>query len=450
MLFKAKTVRRSFTLLGAGLALAFSVPAHAQLSKAEAKMAETVDAEYERSVALLEKMVNQNSGTMNFDGVRKVGDMMRAELEPLGLKVEWKDMAAAKRAGHLIARKKGKRGTKRLLLIAHLDTVFEADSPFQSFRRKKAQGVDEAEGPGAGDDKGGLTVIVAALRAMQAAGTLKDANIEIVMTGDEEDSGEPIELARADLIAAGKRADAALDFEGLVVDEGKDMGTIARRSSNSWRLEVSGKTGHSSLIFNETYGDGAINELARIIHRFRTELPEQNLTFNVGLVAGGQEAALDPDGIRISAKGKTNIIPGIALARGDFRTLSEEQSARVRAKMTAIVAEHAPLTSAKISFDPGAYPAMAPTDGNKALLAALNGVNRDLGLAEMAPLDPLKRGAGDISFVASDVDGLVGLGTSSRGDHAPGETVDLDSIKRQAKRSAILMTRLSKEKLSAK
>jgi|JI6StandDraft_1071083.scaffolds.fasta_scaffold03594_6 glutamate carboxypeptidase len=425
-------------------------PAHAQLSKAEAQMSATVDAEYERSVALLEKMVNQNSGTMNFDGVRKVGDMMRAELEPLGFKVEWKDMAAAKRAGHLIARKKGKMGTKRLLLIAHLDTVFEADSPFQSFRRKKAQGVDEAEGPGAGDDKGGLTVIVAALRAMQAAGTLKDANIEIVMTGDEEDSGEPIELARADLIAAGKRADAALDFEGLVVDEGKDMGTIARRSSNSWRLEVIGKTGHSSLIFNETYGDGAINELARIIHRFRTELPEQNLTFNVGLVAGGQEAALDPDGIRISAKGKTNIIPGIALARGDFRTLSEEQSARVRAKMTAIVAEHAPLTSAKISFDPGAYPAMAPTDGNKALLAALNGVNRDLGLAEMAPLDPLKRGAGDISFVASDVDGLVGLGTSSRGDHAPGETVDLDSIKRQAKRSAILMTRLSKEKLSAK
>lgn len=433
-------------LIYAGLAFAFSAPAHAQLSKAEAQMAATVDAEYERSVALLEKMVNQNSGTMNFEGVRKIGDMMRAELEPMGFKVEWKDMAAAKRAGHLIARKKGKKGTKRLLVIAHLDTVFEKDSPFQTFRRKKAAGIDEAEGPGAGDDKGGLTVIVAALRAMQAASTLKDANIEIVMTGDEEDSGEPIELARADLIAAGKRADAALDFEGLVVDEGKDMGTIARRSSNSWRLEVSGKTGHSSLIFNETYGDGAINELARIIHRFRTELPEPNLTFNVGLVAGGQEAALDPDGIRISAKGKTNIIPAIALARGDFRTLSEEQSARVRAKMTAIVADHAPLTTAKISFDPGSYPAMAPTDGNKALLAALNIVNRDLGLAEMAPLDPLKRGAGDISFVANDVDGLVGLGTSSRGDHAPGETVDLDSIKRQAKRAAILMTRLSKEK----
>ena len=89
---------------------------------------------------------------------------------------------------------------------------------------------------------------------------------------------------------------------------------------------------------------------------------------------------------------------------------------------------------------------MAPTVGNKALLDKLNVVNRDMRLAEMPALDPLKRGAGDISFVANDVDGLAGLGTYSRGDHAPGETADLDSIRRQAKRAAILMTRLSKEK----
>ncbi len=442
----AKNMRRSLTLLGAGLTIGFSAPAAAQLSKAETKMAATVDAEYERSVALLERMVNQNSGTMNFDGVRKIADIMRAELAPLGFTFEWQDMAAAKRAGHLVASKTGKKGTKKLLLIAHLDTVFEPDSPFQTFARKKSGAVDEAEGPGAGDDKGGMAVIVAALRAMQAAGTLKDANIEIHMTGDEEDSGDPIEITRAPLIAAGKRADVALDFEGLVTDNGKDMGTIARRSSNSWKLDVTGKTGHSSLIFNETYGDGAVNELARIIHRFRTELPEANLTFNVGLIAGGQEATLDPDGIRISAKGKTNIIPGIALARGDFRTLSPEQTERVKTKMAAIVADHAPLTDATLSFDPGAYPAMAPTEGNAKLLARLNTINRDLGLAEMAALDPLKRGAGDISFVANDVDGLVGLGTASTGDHAPGETVDLNSIKRQAKRAAILMSRLSKEK----
>lgn len=420
----------------------FATPALAQLSKPEAKMAATVDAEYDRSVALLEKLVNQNSGTMNFDGVKAVSEMMRAELEPLGFKVEWTDMAKAGRAGHLVANKTGRKGAKKLLLIAHLDTVFEKDSPFQKFVRKGEQ----AEGPGAGDDKGGMVVIVSALRAMQAAGTLKDANIEIHMTGDEEDAGDPIDVTRAPLIAAGKRADAALDFEGLSIENGKDMGVVSRRSSNSWKLEVAGITGHSSLIFDGTYGDGAAFELVRIIQRFRTELPEANLTFNVGLIAAGQEASIDADGIRASAKGKTNIIPGIALARGDFRTLSEEQGGRVRAKMQAIVAASAPKTSAKISFDPGSYPAMAPTEGNKALLAKLNGVNRDLALGEQTPLDPLKRGAGDISFVANDVDGLVGLGVYSRGDHAPGETVDLGSIKRQAKRAAILMTRLSREK----
>jgi glutamate carboxypeptidase len=404
-------------------------------------MVATVDAEYERSVALLERLVNQNSGTMNFPGVKTVGDMMRAELEPLGFKVEWQDMAKAGRAGHLVATKSGKMGSKKLLLIAHLDTVFEADSPFQTFVRNG----DEAVGPGAGDDKGGMVVIVSALRAMQAAGTLKDAAIEIHMTGDEEDAGDPIDVTRGPLIAAGKVADVALDFEGLSIENGMDMGVISRRSSNSWKLEVSGVTGHSSLIFDSTYGDGAAFELARIMHQFRTELPEQNLTFNVGLIAAGQEASMDADGVRVSAKGKTNIIPGIALARGDFRTLSEEQSARVRDKMLAIVAASSPKTSAKITFDPGNYPAMAPSEGNKALLASLNDVNRDLGLAQQPALDPLKRGAGDISFVANDVDGLVGLGAYSKGDHAPGETVDLSSIKRQAKRAAILMSRLAKE-----
>jgi glutamate carboxypeptidase len=419
-----------------------ATPVHAQLSKAETTMARTIAAEQGRSVALLERLVNQNSGTLNHDGVEKVGAMMRAELEPLGFVITWKPTPETKRAGHLIAVHKGKPGTKRLLLIAHLDTVFEPDSPFQTFTR---QG-DMGEGPGAGDDKGGMVVMLAALRAMHTAGTLKNANIEIHMTGDEEDAGDPIAISRADLIAAGKRSDIALDFEGLVRDEGADMGSIARRSSESWTVTASGTASHSSGIFSAAAGDGAIYELARIIRAFRTELPEPDLTFNVGLIAGGQEVTLDAGGIRATASGKTNIIPAAAVARGDLRTLSTEQAARVKAKMAAIVATHAPGTSATLSFDPGAYPPMAPTDGNRALLTRLNRVNRDLGLPEMAALDPLKRGAGDISFVAADVDGMAGLGPYSIGDHAPGEAVDIPSIARQATRAAILMSRLATEK----
>jgi glutamate carboxypeptidase len=196
---------------------------------------------------LLERLVNQNSGTMNVDGVANVGAMMRAELEPLGFKVVWKPLPHTKRAGHLIATHEGRRGGKRLLLIGHLDTVFEPNSPFQRYVRSG----DKATGPGFGDDKGGMVVMVAALRAMRAAGSLNGANIEIHLTGDEESTGRPLEVARKDLIAAGKRADAALDFEGLSQEEGRDMGSIARRSSNSWLLRTTATSGHSSGIFRE-------------------------------------------------------------------------------------------------------------------------------------------------------------------------------------------------------
>lgn len=404
-------------------------------------MAQSVEADRARSVALLEKLVNQNSGTMNLEGVKVVGEMMRAELDPLGFEVRWVPMAAAGRAGHLIAEHPGKG--RKLLLIGHLDTVFEPASPFQKFTLKDA---NTAEGPGVEDMKGGLVIMVSALRAMQAAGMLKAADITIVLTGDEEDVGAPKDVARADLIAAGKRADIALDFEGLAQENGRDMGSIARRSSSSWTLTTTGKGGHSSGIFSANAGDGAVYELARVIAAFRAELPEPNLTFNVGLVAGGTSASTDAAGITASATGKTNIIPATAVARGDMRTLSEEQTVRVQAKMKAIVEKHLPGTGAKIEFHDDGYPAMAPTDGNRALLAKLNVVNADLGLQEMAALDPLKRGAGDIAFVAHDTDGLVGLGMAGEGAHAPGETADLGSLERQAKRAAILMSRLSREK----
>lgn len=421
--------------------------AHAALSNSESRMIQTIDAERDRTVGLLRTLVNVNSGSRNLAGVTRVGQMMRAELEPLGFKVRWVPMEKTGRAGHILAVHKGNGRGKRMLLIGHLDTVFEPDSPFQTWTLKgKDDRGDWAEGPGAGDDKGGMVVMLAALRAMKAAGTLSNADIEIVLTGDEEDPGDPIELARADLIAAGRRADVALDFEGLARDEGRDMGSIARRSANMWVVKASGATGHSSGIFNEKTGYGAIYELARIIDRFRRELPEANLTYNVGLIAGGATQTTDADGIRMSATGKTNIIPPIAEARGDLRTLSDEQTERVRRKMADIVADHLPGTKATISFDPGAYPAMAPTVGNKAILDRLNLINRDMKRPEMPALDPLKRGAGDISFVAKDVDSYVGMGAYSTGDHAPGERVDLSSIPLQAKRAAILMTRLSMER----
>ncbi|MFC7536442.1 M20/M25/M40 family metallo-hydrolase [Sphingomonas sp. GCM10030256] len=423
-------------------ALLIASPAAAKLTPSEQRIQVTVAAEQGRTLALLERMVNQNSGTQNIAGVEAVARLVRAELEPLGFAVRWIPLAETGRAGHLIATRKGRPDRKRLLLIGHLDTVFEPDSPFQRWTREG----DKGHGPGAADNKGGIAVVVAALRAMEAAGTLKGANIQVVLTGDEEDAGSPQALARRDLIAAGKRADVALDFEGLARDDGRDMGSIARRSSGDWLLTVTARSAHSSGVFGAS-GHGAIYELTRIIDAFRRELPEDKLTFNVGLIAGGTSAVLDAGKVRAEATGKPNIIPPVAIARGDLRALSPEQIDRVQGRMRAIVAQNSlPGTlKAEIQFEDG-YPPMAPTAGNMALLAKLNGVNADLGLPEMPPLDPVKRGAGDISFVARDVDGLVGLGPASSGDHTPEERVDIPSIERQATRAAILMSRVAREK----
>lgn len=424
-------------LLTALLGLAVATPVLAQTPEAERTIMATVVAEHDRHIDLLERLVNVNSGTLNLAGVVDTGRMVTSELEALGFDVRWVDMAETGRAGHLIATRDG--GGKNILLIGHLDTVFEADSPFQSFVREGSR----ATGPGIGDDKGGIVVIISALRAMQAAGTLEGSNVTIVLTGDEERPGSPLAIARKDLIEAGKAADYALEFEGLALEGDEEFGTIARRSSTTWTLRTGGRTGHSSGVFGENLGYGAIYELARILDTFRRELPEPNLTYNVGVMAGGTPAQIDPAGFRVEASGKTNIVAEAAIARGDLRTLTPEQDERARSRMAAIVEDHLPRTTADLVFSDDGYPPMAPTPGNIALLDALNAVNRDLGLPEMAPYDPAKRGAADSGFVAADVATLGGMGMAGQGAHAEGESVDLDTLVRQAQRAAVLIGRLS-------
>ncbi len=404
-------------------------------------MVATVDKEGDRTIALLERMVNQNSGTLNFPGVRAMGDMLKPDFEALGFKVEWLELPETKRAGHFVATHKGNGKGKRMLLIAHIDTVFEPSSPFQKFSRDG----NRAIGPGVVDDKGGIAVIVASLRAMQAAGTLKNADIMVMFTGDEEKTGDPIPVARRDLVEAGKWADVALEYENLAQEGGKEFGTVARRSANNWTLTATGKTGHGGSVFGPDLGYGAIYEITRILDGWRASLIEENLTFNVGVIAGGTPATIDADGVKVQASGKTNVIPATAVARGDLRSLTPKQDTKAREKMQAIVAQHLPGTGATLTFQDNTPP-MAPTEGNRALLARVNAINRDLGVPEMAEFPPAKRGAADSSFVAAWADTLAGMGPIGGSLHAEGEWLDLPSITMQAKRSAILMSRLAREK----
>ncbi|HEY6377273.1 MAG TPA: M20/M25/M40 family metallo-hydrolase [Edaphobacter sp.] len=423
-------------------------PQSSTMAPVESAMVKAVDGETPAAIGLLEKLVNINSGTMNLAGVVAVKDVVAPEIEALGFKVRWVPLESLDgRAGDLVAEHAcaagvGKCG-KRLLLIGHMDTVFEPSSSFQKYSIVPGTNGNVATGPGVVDMKGGLVVMLTALKAMKAAGTLDNEEIRIVLSGDEERHGEPVSVARKDMIDAAKKSDIALEFENSLRIDGKDAVRIARRSANTWELETSGRSGHSSQIFRESMGYGAIYELARILDAFRKELPEPGLTFNVGLVLGGATAKWNETKTGGEITGKTNVIPPVALASGDFRTLSNEQTERVEAKMRKIVADHLPKTGATIQFVE-AYPAMAETEGSRALVGKLNEINVALGLKEEVVADPMQGGAGDIAFVAPYIPGLVGTGALGEGAHAEGETVYLDSIPTQAKRMALLMYRLSK------
>jgi glutamate carboxypeptidase len=411
----------------------------AQISAApERAIVTAVDAGNADALALLERAVNINSGTHNLAGVRAVGDLFRRELDALGFKTAWVDGSGFKRAGHLVADHPGPG--PRILLIGHLDTVFERDSPFQKFRRIDGK---TATGPGIIDMKGGDVVILAALKALEAAGALTGMNVIVVMTGDEEDAGDPQVAARAALVDAAKGAQYALGFEDGPGDP--RFAVTARRGTSSWKLLVKGKTGHSSQIFRQDLGYGANYELARIVDGFRLKLAgEEHLTFNPSLVLGGTSVDLDEVLSRGSASGKTNVIAATAVAMGDLRTLSREQLQHARDRMKAVVAD-GPLaqTEATLTFEDG-YPSLPPTDGNARLLAEYDRASRDLGFGPVAAVSPDRAGAADVSFISAEVTSIIdGIGLMGHDDHSPSETADLSTLPTQTKRAAILLYRLN-------
>jgi len=401
-----------------------------KLSADEQKIIDYIDKNAPGAVSLLEKTVNIESPTENIKGVKEVGKVFETEFKSIGFETKWLEMPAEmKRAGHFWAERKGKKG-KRLLLLGHLDTVLAGEK----FRIEGTK----AFGTGSADMKAGNVVLFYALKALNESGALKDTQIIVLLTGDEEDSGEPESISRGEMVAAAKLSDLALSFE----NGGSNIATVARRGASSWVLEVTAKTGHSSQIFKEAMGNGAIFETSRILNEFYNTLKgEKYLTFNPSLISGGTEVEVGEQ--KISASGKTNVVPAKTVVRGDLRFISEEQKEAVRAKMREIVSRSLPGTAAKIEFSDG-IPAMSPREENYALLKQLDQVSQDLGYGKIEPQDPGERGAGDISYIANLIPGLDGLGATGGKAHAKGEFADLDTMPRQIKRTALLIYRLTR------
>lgn len=433
-------MRRSSRSVCALALLSFAAAsAAAGLDPVEQRIIERIAAREQEAVSFLERVVDINSGTLNVEGVRHLGEVYRAAFAALGFETRLIEQPAELQRGpHLFAEHAGTRG-KRMLLIGHLDTVFEVDSPFQ---RMHIEG-DKAYGPGVEDMKGGNNVILFALRALHEVGVLEGAQIIVALTGDEEYPGRPLEVSRRDLVEAGRRSDIALGFEAGVRE--LRIATVARRGASGWLLKVSARPGHSSQIFQEGYGAGAIYEASRILQTFYGQLRgEAYLTFNPGAIVGGTQVEYDRQESRGQVFGKSNVIAETAIVDGDLRFISEEQRERARAIMRAIVSLSLPETEAEISFFDG-YPAMEPSEANYALMEVLGDVIRDLGLGEVEALDPSQRGAADISFVAADVEaGLAGMGPLGWGGHTVEEGIELPSLTGATQKAAILIYRLTR------
>ncbi len=426
-----KTIFLSFVLF-----ISFFATAQ-QLSPVEKKLVQTVEQQMEQTLQLLRQSVDINSGTYNIAGVRAVGELYAKELRALGFTIEWISLPdSLKRAGHLVAYRKGTKG-KKLFLIGHLDTVFEPDMPANPFTQLNDS---TATGQGINDMKGGDVAIIVALKAMHQFGLLDQTTITVYMTGDEENAGYPREVSRGDFISRAQQHDIALAFETA---SGMNTIATARRGASGWKLEVEGKQGHSSGVFGNA-GYGSIYEAARIINSFRERLSkEQYLTFNPGLIVGGSEVSYNDEAQQGQVAGKTNIISPRTYANGDLRFLSEEQKENARTVMREIVEQSLPGTKASIRFSDG-IPSMPPTEGNTKLAVQLSEVSEALGFGKVSPGNPGSRGAGDISYIAKYLDCLDGLGASGRGAHAPGETINLKEYPKLIQRTAVFLYRLTR------
>jgi glutamate carboxypeptidase len=434
----ALAVVAAAVLLGAPLAR--DARAGSALDADERRIVAAVDRGVPAALALLERAVSVNSGTQNFAGVRETGRLFAPEFEKLGFRVRWVDGAAWGRAGHLVAERPGRAGALRVLLIGHLDTVFEASSPFQ---RWEAVGDTAARGPGATDMKGGDVVMLLALAALRDAGRLDALAVTVVLTGDEENAGLPHELSRAELLGAARRADVVLGFEDG--DGDPRTAVAARRGSSAWQLGVWAKPAHSSQVFRDEVGEGAIFTAARLLRAFRDSLAgEDLLTLNPGAIVGGTEVTWSAAESRGTAFGKSNVVAESTFASGDLRTLTLAQRERAKRVMSAIAAAAGPHARATLSFDDG-YPPYAPEPGNLWLLERFDAVSRDLGAGPVTLANPRDAGAADISFTQGLAPmGLDGLGLMGSGGHTTRETADLRTLPLNARRVAVLLSRLAR------
>lgn len=390
--------------LACGLAAALGV-AHAA---PDARLLAAAQDAQPALIADLKAMVEIESGSQNVEGLRRMADWVEARLKAIGFQTERRKAMSGPGADTVVATRRGS-GQRKLMLQGHMDTVYPAGVLASQPYRVEDKRI---YGPGIADDKGGLAVILHALRILSDAGWKDYDTITVVMNPDEEIGS----MGSAELIATlGEQQDVVLSFEpgaGSAVMPGQPL-LLGAAGVGSARLEVKGRASHAGAA--PELGRNALIELSHRLlqtHEVTKDMPGVKLNWTVA-----------------SANGPLNQITENAYAVGDVRILQPGAEKALDAALQAKIGSPPliPDTETRVTVQTG-RPAYLAGPKGRALAEKAKDIYRELG-RELA-LIPMTGGGTDAAFAARSGKAAVleSFGLAGFGYHARDEYIEIDSI----------------------
>jgi len=379
-------------------------------------------------------LVNIESGSKDLEGLAKIAALIADRLKALGGQVElitptdiYRMDDTPERVGQVVHAEFKGSGTKKIMLIAHMDTVYLKgmlkDQPFRV-------DADKAYGLGIADDKQGVATILHSVAMLQALGFKDYGTLTVLINGDEEISSPG---ARSTITRFGMDQDAVLSFEGGGSDGGIRLATSGIGSAY---LSVIGKTSHAGA-----RPEGGVNALYELSHQL---LQMKDLSRNdIGLKLNWTVA---------QAGSNRNVIPGEATAQADARALKvSDFDGLAKTLQERIKNKLLPDSKVALKFEVR-RPPLEPTAASRALSAHARTVYDEIGLP-MKVMDVATGGGTDAAFAALKARGAVieGMGLSGFGAHSnDAEYVQLGSIVPRLYLTTRLVMDLARDKVPAK
>jgi len=380
----------------AGLALA--APGQAQPQPKQAVLA-AAQASKADAVALLERLVNIDSGSANGAGIEQVAALVTTQLRALGAQIEVRSAAPAQ--GHNIVATWHGKGKANILMMAHMDTVFrDGFAKEHPFRVSGARGY----GPGIMDDKGGIVMALTALKIVQQLHFQDYGRITLLLNTNEETGSTG---SRALIEQLAREHDVTFNLEPGRVADGL---VIWRKGSGEVTVDIKGKAAHAGVAPDS--GRNALMEAAhQMLQLSKLGDPAKQTTINFTVLKTGEA---------------TNVIPDHVLAYADVRVAVPEEFDRIEHDLVRVSQDKLiPDTQVSISMVRG-FPPMPKNAATDALAATAQAIYGELG--KTLTLEGTG-GAADASLsAAAGTPTLDALGIVGGGIHTPDEYAELDSI----------------------